>query len=197
MIYSVFGKIKKIGSNYIIIQTSCGVGYKIFSDINTINKCKIEKNIDFFCHHISEKGELYGFDSEEALDLFEILIRVSGIGPKIAIKLLSAFSARELISVILSENSDAISNRGSISKKSASKIIIELKGKLENINNFGEINKVVSSNIEIKDILKELGYGKNDIEFAMKNVPDENMDIQKKLKIALKNIAEKNNPRGD
>ena len=192
MIYSIYGEIKKNGDNYIVLETG-GVGYKIFCPTTVLEEARKVKTKKLFCHQVVEKGELYGFSDEKNLDLFTILLGVSGVGPKIAIKLLSAFSPEELKSVILLERQDVLSKRGGVSKRSASKIIIDLNGKMKRDSELESVDVNTTDNFEIEDVLRSLGYSRSNIKYAIEHISQNREGpLQEKIKEALRVLAVRN-----
>jgi Holliday junction DNA helicase RuvA len=133
---------------------------------------------------------IYGFASAEELGLFKHLISVSGIGPKAALGLLSMFSPDQLASAIISGNVDLISQVPGIGKKTAGRIVLELKGKLE--KGWGEIvvPALVQEDADVVAALTSLGYSLREATQAVSSLPaSKDMDLEERVRLALQRLA--------
>lgn len=133
---------------------------------------------------------IYGFASAEELGLFKHLISVSGIGPKAALGLLSMFSPDQLASAIISGNVDLISQVPGIGKKTAGRIVLELKGKLE--KGWGEIvvPALVQEDADVVAALTSLGYSLREATQAVSSLPaSKAMDLEERVRLALQQLA--------
>lgn len=166
MIRSVTGEVIQIGLQQLVIETA-GIGYLV-SVTKRTNKQLGEQVRLFTYHHIKEDGQaLYGFEAMAELQLFEQLISVSSIGPKLALSILSVAKPEEIISAVSADNVGFFQAISGIGKKSALKIIIELKGKLT-----GEASSVMpSGGLLLADALVSLGYATIEIQQVIQRVP--------------------------
>jgi len=135
---------------------------------------------------------LYGFASAEELSLFQNLISVSGIGPKVALALLSTLSPEQLASAIVSGNVDLLSQAPGIGKKIAGRIVLELKGKLER----GWVGVIAPTlgqeDADVVAALTSLGYSLKEATQAVSSVPaSQGMDLEEKVRLTLKQLATK------
>jgi len=131
--------------------------------------------------------ELYGFLTQEEEGLFELLIGISGIGPKGALAVLSVATPKELRIAILHENDKLLTKISGIGKKTAQKIIIELKGKMEEFaDEEGMAPEELSQKHDAIEALVALGYPRRDAREALSNLPPEIKDVGEKVKEALK-----------
>ncbi len=196
MIANLNGKILDKESTKVIIDVN-GVGYEVFASTNTISKIgEISDKTSLFIVTIVREDALllYGFVTKEEKMLFNMLISINKIGPKIALGILSAISPSELQSIVLSGNSHALSKLPGIGAKTAPKIILELKDKISKLNIENNLN---SSSIMINEAISalvSLGYSsvlaqksvmKASEEFAEKEINIEDL-IRKSLKNATK-----------
>ncbi|MDF2676405.1 MAG: Holliday junction ATP-dependent helicase ruvA [Bacillota bacterium] len=198
MISFIKGEVVKKGLDYIILENN-NMGYFINTSLNTLNNLSEgEKACIFTYLHIREDIlQLYGFLSVEEIDMFKKLITVNGVGPKAGLAVLSTYDVNTVKAIILKDDAVKMSKVPGVGKKTASKIILELKdkvGKLDNINHddeyFDEI-KIIDDKNEISDLidaLTSLGFN----QFEAKKVLDE-IDIKNKseneiIKEALKKI---------
>ncbi|MCA9374945.1 Holliday junction branch migration protein RuvA [Candidatus Dojkabacteria bacterium] len=152
---------------YVDIATQSGVGYRVFVSSLPIG-AKISDEIELYTSlQVREDSQtLFGFDSEGKRDFFELLISVSGVGPKIGIALLSAFDTEELQELISSGNYKELSKVPGLGEKSAKRIIIEIQPKLEidlslEQKSWEDNNKKQIT--ELRSALKSLGFSKEEI----------------------------------
>lgn len=152
-------------------MTSGGVGYRIFVPQKTLDSVVIGNEYEFYIETIVREDalSLFGFKERVELDLFRLLINVNKVGPKLAITILSAIPATEIVSSIMSSNSKLFESVSGIGKKTAEKIIIDLKDKVAAIEITGERepqNKETLALIEAEEGLTALGFN----QFAVKSV---------------------------
>ncbi len=184
MIGFLEGKIELNTDKYVIVNVN-GVGYKVFISANTFKTLpeKGEK-VKLYTHlHVREDAmELYGFLSLKELEFFELLISISGIGPKGALNILTVASVETLKKAIVNEESSILTKVSGIGKKTAEKIILELKNKV------GEeyLGKEVSGDSEAIDALIGLGYRLREAREALKKVPKEVEGVENRVREALK-----------
>jgi len=196
MIANLRGKIFEKESTKIIIDVN-GVGYEVFTSTNTTSKLG-ELNDDVSLHIVTIVREdaflLYGFESKDEKSLFNMLISINKIGPKIAMGILSAITPQELQAIVLSGNSHALSKLPGIGAKTAPKIILELKDKIGKLNIEHEmtsssimINEAISALVSLgySNILSQKSVIKATEEFTDKAVNIEDL-IRKSLKNATK-----------
>ncbi|MBU5458880.1 Holliday junction branch migration protein RuvA [Anaerostipes sp. MSJ-23] len=199
MISYIKGILAQVNSNGIVLENQ-GIGYRLMMPVRMEHFPKIGQEMKVFTHmHVREDDiSLFGFRSQEELETFELLIGVNGIGPKVALSVLSTLTVYELKIAVMSEDVKTISSTPGLGPKGAKKLILELKDKLS----FEEMEEETSSNelfmspsngedailITIEG-LESLGYSKTEAAIAVKKV--ENADSytpEELLKLALKNI---------
>ncbi|MCX7917497.1 MAG: Holliday junction branch migration protein RuvA [bacterium] len=143
MLYFIKGKIFLKTPTYIIIENN-GIGYFVEVSLNTSEKIEEGEEVLLYTYQqvSEEKINLYGFIEKEERELFLLLITVPGIGPKVALRILSGLTIEEIYQGIISENVDVFKNVPGIGKKTAERMIVELKQKVEKIpvlvNNYKE-----------------------------------------------------------
>ena len=185
MIGHLTGKIIHTDLKSVILDVS-GVGYKIHTNTAVIDK-NIDKNIDFWTYLVVRETalDLYGFQTKEELGFFELLISVSGIGPKGALGILSIASIHNLKHAISTGDTSHLVKVSGVGKKNAEKIVIELKDKIESI---GGDDVYLSEEIDALEALKALGYNEREAREALKKVKDET-DTGEKIKKAMKILS--------
>jgi Holliday junction DNA helicase RuvA len=185
MIAYIKGKILAKSTNYLVLLAGDSIGYKI----NTGNfpRGEVGQEAEFFCFHYvrEDLDELYGFESHGDLELFENLISVSGVGPKVAQTIMVSLGHEKIISAIVKNDLNLFKSVPGVGTKVAAKIIVELKSKLTK----EKIDLDDFENDETVDALIALGLKKSEILPALKNIPAELTDIQDRIKYVLKNVA--------
>lgn len=189
MIYSLSGKLIVKNSQFAVIETN-GIGFKVFISIKTSRQLpKIGSRLRLFCYsYVRQDGlELYGFLTEEELKIFELLNSISNIGPKIALKLLGSIKISALSAAIDGGRAELLMKTSGIGKKTAERIILELRGKIKSGND-DEIISLMEVDDDIEAALKNLGYKPGEIKTALKNIPPKIKKVEDRLKMALKNF---------
>lgn len=191
------GSLEEINVDFVVVENN-GIGYKIFVPASVINSFPARgSEIKLFTYlHVKDDGlSLYGFLDKDSLELFRQLLGVSGVGPKGALGILSVLSPNDLRTAVLSQDAKAISKSPGIGTKTAQKIIIDLKDKV-NIDDIvpvddmpvadGALNVSGAKNDAI-EALTALGYSVKEAKSAvMKVEDDENYTVEDYLKMALK-----------
>ncbi len=185
MISSLKGRIKAVSNRFVILEVG-GVGYQIFVSPIILNKFKPGQEAEFFTHlHVREDlMVLYGFLTEEELNFFEQLIEVSGVGPKTALNVLALSKVEDLKQAISSGDASVLTKVSGIGRKTAERIILELRSKFENLPTTG----VKGGDGEVIDALVGLGYKLNEAREAVRKIPAEIQGMQERIKEALKNV---------
>lgn len=159
MIGFLKGKIISSKPTKILLDVN-GVGYNVNISINTFEKITDKNEISLFIHtNVKEDSiTLYGFFTESEKDMFEILITVNGVGPKIALSILSGITVEELKNAILTEDVSRITAVPGIGRKTSERLVLELKNKVENIHEKGLTEIPLSIRNEASAALTTLGY---------------------------------------
>jgi Holliday junction DNA helicase RuvA len=189
MIGHLSGKIIWSDLKYVILDVA-GVGYKINTNTAVLTK-ELDRQTSFWTYLAVRENalDLYGFQTKEELGFFELLISVSGIGPKSAIGILSLASLSNLRRAISSGDTTHLTKVSGIGKKVAEKIVVELKDKIENFdsdNNKDENS--LSGEVDALEALKSLGYSERESREALKKVTDV-FGAGEKVKKALKLLS--------
>lgn len=192
MIGYLNGKIKFIFGEEIILDVA-GVGYRI-----SVNPADLEIGAaaEFFIHTAVREDaiNLYGFKTREAFELFENLLTVSGIGAKSALAIVSKISVAEFAAAIVNQDLNALTKLPGVGKKSAQRILLELKDKFKDLptNSLAQEFKPVqiksSAFDEATDALSALGYTSAEISSILKRAP-KNLSTEQLIKFALKELS--------
>lgn len=203
MISFIRGQVVDSTENSVIVETA-GIGYEIFMTGTTIEKAVRSEGkvkIHTYFHVREDVMQLFGFLSRDDLHMFRLLLGVNGIGPKAALGVLAGLTADELSFAILSDDVKTLSRAPGIGKKTAQKLILELKDKLKLEDAFekkmlhqqeeaiaaGE--NILDGSKEAVEALVALGYSSTDALRAVRKVTDAAPDdVEAILKAALKNL---------
>lgn len=183
---------------YVVIDVN-GVGYKIFMSETAIEKIgEIGENVKVHTYLRVREDDmsLYGFNTNEELRMFELLLQVSGIGAKSAITILSNITPSSFAIAVITNDVSKIKSLPGIGPKTAQRIILELKDKIKTEEAISEdksidITEQVVDNEKISEAtsaLQVLGYSKKEIEKAIQKV-DSSLSVEEIIKIGLKNLA--------
>jgi Holliday junction DNA helicase RuvA len=193
MIAFLKGNIEEKKSDHVLIDVQ-GVGYKVEASTQTLDQLKEKTDVKLLIHHhITENDQrLFGFYTRGEKDLFEKLITVKGVGPKSGLTIVSGLPASQLINAISSSDVAALSRVPGIGKKTAERIILELRDKLvpagTTTDNSDFSVKEGSLVGEVISALESLGFKKREAEMAAIKVikANENSDVSSAIKAALK-----------
>ena len=184
MIRSLRGNVLHAAISDSIIEVM-GIGYAVAVPPRSAGRVGEEKQY-FTHHHIREDDEsLYGFETMEELELFESLLTVPSIGPKLALAILSAAAPNEIRTAVEGDNIGFFQSLPGVGKKSAAKIIVELKGKITTSRE----TTVPGAGSELVDALVALGYAPIEIQQVVSRLPSDLRDIQAQVTWALRELA--------
>lgn len=196
MLSYIKGELAHISADSIIVENN-GIGFQIFvpaSIVSSLPSVGKEVKIHTYFHVKEDLMQLYGFLAKDDLQVFKLLITVNGIGPKGALAILSTITPDDLRFAVLSGDEKAISKAPGIGKKTAQRLIIELKDKL-NIEDIFEKEDVSivqpksdNNRNEAVQALVALGYSQSEAFKAVNKVDGEDLSVEDILKLALKNM---------
>jgi Holliday junction DNA helicase RuvA len=191
MIATLEGILEYRGDDSIIINVG-GIGFRLFVPTSTSSQLgAVKGRVSLYTHlHVREDNiSLYGFASREELTLFKSLISVTGIGAKLALALLSALRPKQLVMAITTGDIDVLSQTPGIGKKTASRLVVELKGKLEKEWQEAAL-PVAPERADVMAALTGLGYSVMEAARAISRLPDsEELSLEEKVKMALQQMA--------
>ncbi|MBQ7476075.1 MAG: Holliday junction branch migration protein RuvA [Selenomonadaceae bacterium] len=192
MIGYLNGKVKFLAGEEIILDVG-GVGYKIFVDAVTQQNLQIDSPVELFIHTAVREDAitLYGFRNRDVLIFFETLLTVSGLGTKSALGIVSKISEADFFSAVRNQDLSALTKLPGIGKKSAQRIMLELKEKAGDFTSDSEDfqpAQVFSNSFdEATDALSALGYTSAEISSVLKRAP-KNSSTEQLIKFALKEL---------
>lgn len=170
-------------------MTSGGVGYKVYTTLETLGQNSTGEQVELWIHTVVREDalDLYGFSNKRSLDFFELLLTISGIGPKSALGILSATTVDSIIEAITTGESAYLTKIAGIGKKVVEKIILELKGKIgDNFGSAHDTYKAGNADVDALEALKSLGYTHKEAKDALDDVSNNIKGTGEKVKAALK-----------
>jgi len=199
LIAFVKGTIAYIHDNFAVIDVN-GIGYQVNISPLTLSRLPaLGSQVQLFTYHqISENGQsLHGFLTQEELRMFSLLISVSGVGPKVATGVLGVLSPSQIMMAIVADDAVALSKAPGIGKKTAGRLLLELKDKIKTEDSWEDSSINISSSSTLgdsgkrdaMDALIALGYGKSEAMQAVLEVNEDGMDAGAIIKLALKKLA--------
>lgn len=190
MIAKLKGKIEYLRDNYAVVDVG-GVGYKVFVSAFTMGKIASEKEVSFFIHTYVREDilTLYGFPTLAELEMFELLLSVSGIGPKAAMGILSIADPKTIRTAIINEDPAILTKVSGVGKRTAERVIVELKNKVADLT-VGEKEEAIADN-DALEALASMGYSVTEAREALKHVSKDVKDVGERVKMALKNLGKK------
>ena len=194
MLYFIDGEPIFFTSKCLILKSD-NLAFKIFVNQQTLNQLQkedLKQKVRIFVYlNVKEDAlELYGFIKKEELEFFELLNSVAGVGPKSALALIGQNEVENLKAAILSNKIEVLTKTSGIGRKTAERIILELKSK---VTAQEDIIEGLDSDIELEDALLDLGYQRSAIKKILKQIPDKKASLNERLKIALKLLSDKKN----
>lgn len=192
MIAGLDGILEQVNADSAIIKVS-GVSFQVFTPAATLGQMgSIGERVHFYTHlHWKEDSTaLYGFATSQELDLFKMLISVSGVGPKSALSILSTLRPDDLASAIINSDVDLITQSPGIGKKTAARVVLDLKGRLE--KGWGGVATGGSArdNAEVVAALTNLGYSTADAnQAAAATGGSKDLSLEDRIRLALRHLA--------
>ncbi len=187
MIAAVRGALEAHGPDWVIVDVG-GISLRVAVPASSISRLPpLGESVRLITHLYLREDvvALYGFLSPDDLSLFEQLLGVAGVGPKVALSMLSAAPSASLRQAIASENLDNLTKIPGIGKKLASRLILELRGKLT-APEAGTFAPIATVDSDVVEALVGLGYPLNDAQAALRSLPaDREVELEERIRLAL------------
>ena len=191
MIAYLSGKILQRGpiskkDNFFVIDVN-GVGYLVFSIAKVVEKLEIGQDIEVYTYlNVREDAmDLFGFLSPEGVDLFKLLISISGVGPKSAMGILEQASIDDIRQAVVLEKPELLVTTAGMGKKTAEKIVLGLSGKVKEILKGADAN-IIHDDTDVIEVLTSLGFSASQIRHALQQIPKDLKSSEEKIKEVLK-----------
>jgi Holliday junction DNA helicase RuvA len=190
MIASLHGTVQRIGKDNLIIGVG-GVGLRVFVPRTVLEDVGgVGRSISLHTHLIVREQDLslYGFESEDDLSLFEMLLGVNGVGPKVALAILATLSPEMLKSAIVQEETVILQRVPGIGKKTAERIMFQLRDKLDFTAVSTTIPLVSDIDSDVIDFLTGLGFSIVEAQAALQKLPREAKTLDERVQLALQQL---------
>ena len=191
MIATIRGEITQVEENAIIIETG-GVGLRVFVPKQLRERTKAGEAIFLFTHVVIREDDwkLFGFESQADRELFTTLLGVDGIGPRIALAVLSTLNLETVQRAVFNEEPDLLSRVPGIGKKTAQKMVLYLHDRLKPVSGLENIATMSDADSEVLAALTALGYSVVEAQTAIQSIPkDAPDDVEKRLRLALQQFT--------
>jgi Holliday junction DNA helicase RuvA len=188
MIASLHGTLESLGSDGAVVNVN-GLGFRVYMPTSTLSSLAgigKEVHLHTYLHLREDSATLYGFASPDELRLFQTLISVSGLGPRLALAMLSAMSLEQLIMAIATANRELLTVVPGVGKKLAERLILELRDKVAAGWVSAPAIELVEANTDVLAALTALGYSASEASRAVASLPaDSELALEEKIKLAL------------
>jgi len=187
MIATLRGEVTQIEDNAIILEVG-GVGLRVFAPVTLRTKLKTGEVVFLFTHLVVREDALtlYGFESQADRELFNILLGVDGVGPKVALSVLSTMTLDAVQRAVFADEAELLSRVPGVGKKTAQKMALHLKDKLKPTDALAKVAALSDKDSEVLAALTALGYSVVEAQAAIqsmaKDAPD---DVEERLRLAL------------
>jgi Holliday junction DNA helicase RuvA len=194
MIAGLKGTLQALGSDWAIVNVG-GIGFQVYmptSTLSTLGATGEEVELHTHLHLREDNATLYGFATAEELGLFQTLIGVSGLGPKLALSMLSAMGVEKLVMAIATGSAALLAEIPGIGKKTANRLILELKEKIGAGWLAAPAAELAEENADVLAALTALGYSVREATRAVATLPpDQKLTLEEKIKLALQYFTAK------
>jgi len=187
MIATLRGEIIQIEDNALVVKVG-GVGLRVFVPAQVRRRMKTGEAILLYTHLVVRQDALilYGFDSQSDRELFNMLLGVDGVGPKVALSVLSTLTVDAVQRAVFTDEAELLSRVPGVGKKTAQKIALHLKDRLKPIDALSKIASMSDSDSEVLAALTALGYSVIEAQTAIQALPkDAPEDVEERLRMAL------------
>jgi len=191
MIASIQGKVILIGDDHLVIDVS-GIGYLVYVTGVVVQSIRRGEKISLFTHLVVREDSLtlFGFQDQEELVFFQQLIKVNGVGPRLALETLSTHTPDILKRAVINKQEEIFSQVAGIGKKTAQKILLSLEDRIPLDEIFVISPETAGVNAEVQEALISLGYSVLEAQAALQSVPDDApLDLESRLTIALRHFS--------
>ena len=192
MIRHLQGELLAKGENYLLLGVG-GIGFRVFVPLPTLDEVGVPgSRVSLHTHlHVREKElSLYGCLKEDELEIFELLLGVSGIGPKVAMNVLSFASPNALRIAISQGDAPALTRIPGIGQRTAEQMIVNLKHKLTTPGEISSVYPISETDAEVIAALTALGYSIAEARESLRSLPKDNLPLEERVRLALQYFAE-------
>jgi Holliday junction DNA helicase RuvA len=188
MIGSLRGAVTHIGLDYVVLELG-GVGYRVYVSPAQLGRLRPEREAHFFIHHLVREDQqaLFGFGSAEELAFFELLMTVTGVGPRLALAITAAHPVTRVQLAIVTDDVDVLTSVSGVGRKTAQRVILELKEKIHAAGIAAAPGGPADS--DVVAALESLGYTASEARRAAGAVAGSEGGLDARIKAALQELA--------
>jgi len=187
------GTIRTILPDSVVVELH-DVGYRVFLPPPLRERLRVGERVELYTHEVvrEDRRELFGMGSADELSLFHELLTVSGVGPKIALGLLGLGAPSEIRQAIAREDAPYLSKVVGIGRKTAERVVVELKGKMQSyVTPEADGQRRAGSEGDVMDALVQLGYKIQEVRDVIRKLPTSAATTEEKLKVALQALGKR------
>jgi len=191
MIASLMGKVQEVLGDSLVVQVG-GVGLQVYVPAATHDRHRAGDNISLQTHMIIRQDllALYGFETREEREFFNLLLGVNGVGPKLSLGILSVLSPDAIRRAVFHEQAEIFSRVPGVGKKTAQKILLQLQDRIPMVPGLEPIGVLSDLDAQVIDALTGLGYSVVEAQTAVQSIPREApQDVEERLRLALHYFA--------
>ncbi len=188
MIASVQGHVTRFGKDYLIVDVG-GLGYQVYVTELLLRSLRRGEKVSLLTHLVVREDSLtlFGFIEPEEIALFQLLIKVNGVGPRLALETLSTHTPEVLTRAVMNNQDEIFAQVSGIGKKTAQKIVFSLEDKITYTEEMAISPENAGINAEVLEALTSLGYSVLEAQAAIQGIPqDAPLDLESRLTIALR-----------
>ncbi len=188
MIGSIRGPVTHVGQDHALLEVA-GIGYRIMAGQALLSKLRVGREVSVFTHHLVREDQeaLFGFANTEELTFFELLMTVAGVGPRLALAITAAHAVTKLQLAIVTDDPDTFTAVSGVGRKTAQRIILELKEKVHAAGIAGGGASLTDS--DVVAALESLGYSASEARRAAGAVAGTPGELDVRIKAALQELA--------
>ncbi len=188
MIASIQGPVIQIGVDFLVIDVG-GIGFQVYVTVQLVNTVRRGEKVSLFTYLVVREDSLtlFGFQDQEEVGLFQQLIKVNGVGPRLALETLSTHSPDVIKRAVLNKQDEVFFQVSGIGRKTAQKIILSLEDRITFTDEMVISPETAVINAEVREVLTTLGYSVLEAQAAIQTIPeDAPLDLETRLTIALR-----------
>ena len=191
MIFSISGRVQAVNLDHVVIEVG-GVGLLVYAPATT--RDHLQPGAPAFLHtHLVVRQDslsLYGFDTHEGRDFFILLLGVNGVGPKLALSVLSTLTPDAIRRAVFHEQDEVLARVPGVGKKTAQRILLHLQGRVPMVAGLEPVAAMSDVDTEVMNALTTLGYSVVEAQAALQSIPrDAPNEIEARLRLALQYFA--------
>ena len=187
MISSINGRVAESSLDSLVVEVG-GVGLSVFAPADLCQQAKVGKPVSLQTYLVVRENELslYGFSTREEREYFELLLGVNGVGPRLALAVLSTLNPNAIRRAVFAEQSEVFNRVSGVGKTTAQKILLHLKNKIKDVDGLEAVAAMDDLDTEVIGALTALGYSIVEAQAALQSIPkDAPRDVEERLRLAL------------